>query len=321
MAAKSVRGVPAAKVQPRKKSASASAPRAGGLSRVLLPTDFSAEATRALRRAARLPYAANGQLTLLHVLPEGGSGAVATRAGKAAHVELVKAGAEARRALAAAGAGQVQVRTELGRGKSEEEILRHARELSADLVVIGRTGAGRLRRMLIGSTAERVARRGEAPVLVIGPRRLRAYSNLVLGTDFSPASARAVELSLQVAEPDASVELVHAWEAPFELALYRGNASKEEFERYREECRRTAEAAAEKFLAPFGERARPWTVALRKDNPAHLLKVRAEEGEADLVAVGSRGLGRLGELVLGSVSREMLHSAPCDVLIVPPAAS
>ena len=42
----------------------------------------------------------------------------------------------------------------------------------------------------------------------------------------------------------------------------------------------------------------------------------AEGGGADLIVLGARGLNRLKRVVLGSVSTEVLHLAPCDVLIV-----
>ncbi|MGI8650805.1 MAG: universal stress protein [Rubrobacter sp.] len=43
----------------------------------------------------------------------------------------------------------------------------------------------------------------------------------------------------------------------------------------------------------------------------------AEETGAGLVVVGSRGMGRLGRMVIGSVSTGLVHRSPCPVLIVP----
>jgi nucleotide-binding universal stress UspA family protein len=47
---------------------------------------------------------------------------------------------------------------------------------------------------------------------------------------------------------------------------------------------------------------------------AEILRV-AEEGGYNLLVVGSRGLGRLGRLLLGSVSSEVVANAPCAVIV------
>jgi len=44
----------------------------------------------------------------------------------------------------------------------------------------------------------------------------------------------------------------------------------------------------------------------------------AKSAEADLIVVGARGLGGFERLLLGSVSENVLRSAPCPVLIVKP---
>ena len=55
---------------------------------------------------------------------------------------------------------------------------------------------------------------------------------------------------------------------------------------------------------------------LREEHPVEAIVEQAEEVGADLVVVGSRGLGRLGRLVMGSVSMGLVHRSHCPVLIV-----
>jgi nucleotide-binding universal stress UspA family protein len=52
--------------------------------------------------------------------------------------------------------------------------------------------------------------------------------------------------------------------------------------------------------------------------PASGIVTVAEDIEADLIVTGSRGRGAIVRAVLGSVSTEILHNAPCDVLVVHP---
>jgi nucleotide-binding universal stress UspA family protein/GNAT superfamily N-acetyltransferase len=54
----------------------------------------------------------------------------------------------------------------------------------------------------------------------------------------------------------------------------------------------------------------------RRDDPAEALIAVAEEQDADLLVVGSRGMSRASRFLLGSVPNKVSHHAPCSVLIV-----
>ena len=54
----------------------------------------------------------------------------------------------------------------------------------------------------------------------------------------------------------------------------------------------------------------------RRDDPANALIAVAEEQDADLLVVGSKGMSRASRLVLGTVPDKVSHHAPCSVLIV-----
>jgi nucleotide-binding universal stress UspA family protein len=49
--------------------------------------------------------------------------------------------------------------------------------------------------------------------------------------------------------------------------------------------------------------------------PARMLAGACED--ADLLVVGSRGYGPVLRLLLGSVSTQLIHLAPCSVLVIP----
>ena len=50
--------------------------------------------------------------------------------------------------------------------------------------------------------------------------------------------------------------------------------------------------------------------------PADVIVEEAKESGADLIVVGTRGHGAVTQLFMGSVSTNVVHHAPCDVLIV-----
>jgi len=51
-------------------------------------------------------------------------------------------------------------------------------------------------------------------------------------------------------------------------------------------------------------------------NPAKTLETTAEKENFDLIVIGSRGLGNTASLLLGSVSRQVVSKAQCNVLVV-----
>jgi nucleotide-binding universal stress UspA family protein len=57
---------------------------------------------------------------------------------------------------------------------------------------------------------------------------------------------------------------------------------------------------------------------IRHGDPAEELIREATEGRYDVAVVGSRGLGRLSALLLGSVSRKLVGGMPCPVVVAGP---
>ncbi len=89
-----------------------------------------------------------------------------------------------------------------------------------------------------------------------------------------------------------------------------------EDEAARETAQQAAEAAAAKATEGLGE-AQPASVTVRAVSGIAAQELINASRDADLVVVGSRGGGGFGELVLGSVSTQVVHHAKCPVVIVP----
>ncbi|HEX4905281.1 MAG TPA: universal stress protein [Acidimicrobiales bacterium] len=140
---------------------------------------------------------------------------------------------------------------------------------------------------------------------------------IVVGVDNSPGARRALEWALdEAALRDATVVAVHAWQLPYVLSTPLGVVS------VPVDDDATAEAEAE-LAAVIDEvaAAHPSTPVERQvvlGSPAAAL---IEEGaDAQLIVVGSRGRGGFAGLLLGSVSHQLAHHAPCPVVIVPSPA-
>ena len=144
------------------------------------------------------------------------------------------------------------------------------------------------------------------------------FTNIVVGTDGTEQSSKAVVAAAELASknPDAKVHVVMAFHplSTRELA----NISSQLPDEFRSilhssypaestlgEARRVTEAHG--VDATFHE---------IDDDPTDAILGVADDVGADLVVVGTRGLGPAGRVMHGSVSTKLLHSAPCSLLVV-----
>lgn len=138
------------------------------LQTILVPVDFSLPSLHALRYAIELARLSNGTLHVLHVasqldlppakLPPGEEQRLGTRSWVEDQLRKM-CDNEVPRAVRC----EVLVRE----GNPHHEILKVAKELDTDLVVMGPRGKTGLAQFLIGSVAERVVRHAHCPVLTV----------------------------------------------------------------------------------------------------------------------------------------------------------
>ncbi|MBU9763299.1 universal stress protein [Mycobacterium sp. TNTM28] len=178
----------------------------------------------------------------------------------------------------------------------------------ADLVVVGSRGLGKWGRRLLGSVSSSLVLHAHCPVAVIHGEagQLDHKAPVVVGLDGSPASELATEIAFDEASR-RGVELVavHAW-ADVERDVPGVNWP---------DLKPREERVLAEQLAGWSERYPDVAVrrVLVQDSPARQLLDHAES--AQLVVVGSRGRGGFTGMLLGSVSSEVVHSAPVPVIV------
>jgi nucleotide-binding universal stress UspA family protein len=281
------------------------------LGNVLVATDFSAAATWAVEQAARLPMGLGSTLTVLHVVAPECSAEDRIEAERA----LAYAVSTAADSAARAGRQGVQIFPRLVEGTPFVEIVRGARHGRNELIVVGRHGERTFRELLLGSTAERVIRKGDTSILVVAPRPAAPYDRPLVGVDCSDTSRRAVELAWRLAGEGArALDVVHAYEPIPPSTLRRASVFGEPAIEYRLAARRQAQAATEAFLAA-GEAAPPTNVIVREGDARQVILDLAVQRDADLVAVGTHGRAGVAHVLLGSVAEAVVRSAGSDVLV------
>jgi len=134
--------------------------------RVLFPTDFSETAERALGYVGRIALESGASVTLLHVIEAKGDDPAAARSREEEAHYLLEA---KRRRLQALGAAEVAI--ELVHGKAAQEIIDRTGKGEFSLAVMGGQGKGFLEELLMGSTANEVARHAGMPLLFIPAER------------------------------------------------------------------------------------------------------------------------------------------------------
>ncbi|MEO0559781.1 MAG: universal stress protein [Bacteroidota bacterium] len=271
---------------------------------ILVPRDFSPPSEAALAVALRLAARADATLHLVHVdvLSEDPYGSPDDAAGLAARLrERLKGIVDHDRGDGTPfDPGSVRMEHavfhEVAAGPT---IARHAAEIGADLVVMGRHARRGVGRAVLGSIAEHLTREAPCPVATVVPARdtaddeSRAYDDLpgvvLCAVDLSDASEAAVDLAAGLAEGlDARLDLLHA-----------GSADSDARERVDALAARVADSVEVRS-------------DIRNGSPTEAIAQAIAETPPDLVVVGRRaGMARL----LGSVSERIVQTAATPIVV------
>jgi nucleotide-binding universal stress UspA family protein len=276
---------------------------------VLVGYDGSATGIQALDWAVAEAEARGVPLTVVHVwdLYIGGPIAMPVVDLHAAAQDVLDEGVAYVRKVAP----DLELKQLLMRGQAAEELIKAARD--ASLAVVGAHGRGGFAGLMVGSVGAQLAAHAPVPVVVVRGETETAPEQepgrVVVGVDGSPASRAA--LAFAFAEADAHSVPLTAMVA-FEPTRSGDLPPLVDAEGLRE----TAEARLARLLIPLRE-TRPEVevkVLAVTGSPREAL-MNASSG-ARLLVVGSRGLGGIRGLLLGSVSHALVHHAPCPVAVV-----
>ena len=190
----------------------------------------------------------------------------------------------------------------------------------ADLLVVGARGLGGFRSLLLGSVSQQCLHHSACPVAIVReavPEVEDLSRRIVVGVDGSDTSRRAFQWAVDSGRlQHKEVEAVLAWGYfhsvgdPFVSIAFASD--------------------------PLPVAARRLIDSIVEDTdtsglPAPVIRTMASGGaaaaildaaeNADLVVVGSRGLGGFARLALGSVSYQIVHHAKCPVIVVPTSSA
>ncbi|HLW46525.1 MAG TPA: universal stress protein [bacterium] len=141
---------------------------------------------------------------------------------------------------------------------------------------------------------------------------------ILAATDGSPHAKRAAELAARLARELRACEvvLVNAGHIPAIALGGPGADMMVDYGMLEEGFEKAGLAILEETKTVFHGVDVPVTAQYWRGEPSHEILAAAAEVKADLIVMGSRGLGQIGGLILGSVSERVLHGAHIPVLIV-----
>jgi nucleotide-binding universal stress UspA family protein len=142
----------------------------------------------------------------------------------------------------------------------------------------------------------------------------RTARTIVVGVDASEPARAALEWAVGEARDGDTIEVVHAWNLNAIAGFEAPALNPATFE---VEANRLLHEAVSEAIGPDRD---DLTVVYTPvhGHPAEALIERS--ADADLLVVGRRGQGGFKEMLLGSVSRDVVHHAACPVVVIPPTS-
>ena len=286
--------------------------------KILVGVNGGDEQRDAVAFAARLARVEGGRLIVAHAYPWS---RLVERFDAPSEAEL-RSEAEAIVDSAREQLGDISCETRLLPTTSAPHALHDlARDAQVDVLVIGSSHRGRLRRATIGGVGDRLVHGATCPVAV-APRGYDAapdpLQRIGVGYDARAESQAALDWARDLAlRSGASLALVQSFTtAPVAMYPGFGVAADERLTRsVREEAERSVRAA----VARLPQEVRP-EGRIVEGAPGEALATAATDLGLDLLVVGSRGYGAVGALLLGRTSRALVHDAPCPVVVLPRTA-
>jgi len=283
-----------------------------GLSRILVATDFSPHADRALEWAAALARRFSAELEIVTSVFVAPFAALPTGYGLPPdYLRGVRDAADARLSELSArfASDGLRVRTTVLHEDPSSGICALARERGSDLVALGTRGRAGLAHVLLGSVAERVARLAPCPVLTVhsGVVPARPLRRLLVPTDFSEPANAALGLARTLLEPGGALILAHA----IPPVVVSGDAAAPISDPHSEAWARAEFAKIRPTLAGVSaELDLSYGVA-----DGAVLDAAARH-EADAIVTGTQGRTGLAHVLLGSVAERVIRRAPLPVFSV-----
>ena len=279
------------------------------LKRLLFATDFSLSSAIALSHALAVARRYRSKLFVAHVIPPETYQSVPPEIRKEA-VERTREHAqhEMSRLIRSKGIQKLRHQTMIEEGDIADVLLQLVRGHAIDLLTIGTRGHRGVKRMLLGSVAEKVFRQAPCPVLIVPPRagEQARVNHILYPTDFSKHSLQAAPFAISLARHyRAKLIVLHVAEEATLHSVSDLNQRRKSVER---RLRKAVLSEVELPVKP--------ELAVEFGEPAERIRRVAGEWQAGLIVLAVRYAKPTAAHLSEGTAYQVVRQAPCPVLTV-----
>jgi len=204
-------------------------------------------------------------------------------------------------------------------GKPFMEIIQIAEEKKVDLLAVGTKGKAGVDRVILGSVAERIARKAGCPVMVVRGKKYVGFKRIIVPVDLSDCSRIALEYAVATAKAHKSkLTILHVYEESFVEPYVNAANSEEEAGEIIKEIEQVNETKYDEFLKTVDLSGVEYEKLLKKGIPAFDIVEIAREQQANLIVMGTHGRSGIRHILIGSTAEEVVRTVHCDIIIVKP---
>lgn len=289
---------------------------------ILCPVDFSTHSRDALQHAVETARRFGGRVTVMFVndplllITASRSSGGRRQFVERTRLELARF---VTRSIATVPRMQDEITILVATGHPADEILRTAKRLRSDLIVIGTQGLSGFQKLFFGSTTEQVLRRVAIPVLAIPPskgRRGKRIRPMAIRRILAPLDlaglwqSDAIRAAHVAAAFDAELVLVHVL-APIQTPPWLRSSIHSTDRRRMDTARRALERVTTKLSSDLHMTSR-----VLEGNPAHEI-AQLTRGSPSLVVMSLRGGAGVWGARRGSIAYHVLTHSSTPVLTLP----
>ncbi len=277
------------------------------LKKILIATDFSKSSENVVTNAIDIAKLFESGIILIHVLPDGiDNNKVKTLIKKAAETQLNEIKERIDKE------GIVTDTPILKFGNHFDKIIQVSNKENVNLIIVGSGEKPKKDVFKLGTTAEKLVRRSDKPVLVIKKgSNFKKINKIICPVDFSEESTLALSSSINIARRYDAKLIVLGILEPSKLGFKGLHLKWDDIDA-------SNLVDFEKEMASFLEKFNLVDVnyksVIKSGDPAKKILKTIQKRNIDLLVMGSSGKSNFHRMIMGSVTEKVIREVPCNFL-------